>query len=453
MKSVRWTALVWMAAVLTPIALASSVIAYVAGREEANFVSDGLLTQIAHQLAPETDVRQRMLLLDDPEDRLVVSIWDGAGRLVRDNSKGLIPRQAGSGFIDAILEGTAWRIFVAHAGGYTVQVAQRQEVRDEVAEHLALSAALPTIAALPLVWGLVAFGLTRLFRQLDNTSVQIARQNIHNADLLPLTDVPVEIRGFVRAMNELLRRQAAAIEQQRRFVSDAAHELRTPLAAVQILTDTMVARSARGAPVESDILQELEAALRRAREMVNQLLKLAEIEAGRERRTYTTVELRNVLANVVSTLMPLATHKGMEVRAHSDGGTQVVAAPADIHTLFSVLVDNALRYGPSQSTVEIKLRLEGRAALLEVRDHGLGIPAKTLPRIYDRFFRLAPQATEGSGLGLAIAKAIADRYGYTLNISNHASGGIIAQVSMPLKIDVKPDDDDVPGLTDSKAAD
>lgn len=453
MKSVRGTVLVWMAAVLSPIALASSVIAYVAGREEANFVSDGLLAQIAFHLVPEIDVRQRVPLLDDPEDELVVSVWDEAGLLVRDNGKGVVPRQEGSGFVDVTIDGTPWRIFILHADGRTVQVAQRQEVRNEVAEHLAVSAALPMIAALPVVWGLVAFGLTRLFRQLDKTSIEVARRDVHSADLLPLKDVPVEIRAFVRAMNELLRRQAAAIEQQRRFVSDAAHELRTPLTAVQILTDTMVERSARGVPVESDIVHELEAALRRAREMINQLLKLAEIESGREQRTVTNVELRNMLMNVVSTLMPLATRKGMEVLAYSDGVAEVIAAPVDVHTLFSVLVDNALRYGPAGSAVEIELHTDGPIAVLDVRDHGRGIPAEVLPRIYDRFFRMASQATEGSGLGLAIAKAIADRYGYTLTISNHPSGGVRAQVGMPLKADAEFNDAATQRPSASKAAD
>ena len=453
MKSVRWTVLVWMVAVLTPIAVASAVIAYVAGREEANFASDDLLAQIALQLGPDAGARQRMPSLDDPEAGLVVSIWDEAGRLVRDNSKGLIPRQTGSGFIDATVEGTPWRIYAVHAGSHTVQVAQPLAVREKVAEHLAISAALPIVAALPVVWGLVAFGLTRLFRQLDNTSIQVARRNIDGADLLPLSDVPVELHAFVQAMNELPRRQAAVIEQQRRFISDAAHELRTPLAATQILADTMVARSARGVPVESDILQELEAALRRAREMVNQLLKLAEIEAGREQRAHSAVELRNVLMNVIATLMPLATRKGIEVLAHSEGAAEVVAAPADIHSLFSILLDNALRYGPTGSAVEIGLRTEGRVALFEVRDHGPGIPAEALPRIYDRFFRMASQATEGSGLGLAIAKAIAGRYQYTLTIANHASGGLVAQVVMPLKVDTESDEEAMQRLPESEAAD
>lgn len=430
MKSIRWTALVWMAAVLTPIALGASVIAYVAGREEANFVADGLLAQIALHLVPELQALPSTPLRDDPEDEIAISIWDAEGRLVRDNSGGLIPRQTANGFLNVAIDGAPWRIFVVHAGGGTLQVAQRQEVRDEVAEHLALTAALPVLAALPLVWGLVALALTRLFRQLDNASVEVARRDVHATDLLPLKDVPVEISAFANAMNELLRRQANALEQQRRFVSDAAHELRTPLTALQILVDTLAERSARRAPFDADVVDELAAALSRARALINQLLKLAELDSGRERQTATRVDLRQVLMDVLATLMPLASRKGVEFLVDAPAAVVAIVAPVDVHTLFSVLADNAVRHGPEKRPIEIQLRTAHGTTVFEVRDHGSGIPTEALPRIHDRFFRMAPQSIEGSGLGLAIAKAVADRYGYELVISNHPSGGAIAKVVM-----------------------
>lgn len=430
MKSVRATALLWIAAALTPIALAASAIAYVAGREEANFVSDGLLVQIAIHLAPELQTPISTPLLDDPEDEIAVSVWNSEGHLVHDNSGGLIPRQTASGFVDVTIGGAPWRIFVTHAAGRTIQVAQRQEVRDEVAEHLALTAALPVLAGLPLVWGLVAFSLTRLFRQLDDLSTTVARRDLHTTDPLPLKGVPLEIRSFVEAMNELLRRQATAIQQQRRFVSDAAHELRTPLTAVQILADTLAERSARREPIDADMIDELEAALTRARALINQLLKLAEVDSGRERPETAQVDVRQVLMEVLATAMPLASRKGMEFLVDAPTPVPIVAVAVDINTLLSVLVDNAIRYAPEKTVIEIRLLTERGHGVFEVRDHGSGIPEEDLPRLYDRFFRAAPQSIEGTGLGLAIAKAIADRNGCALVISNHPAGGVTAKVTL-----------------------
>lgn len=432
MKSVRWTALAGIGAILVPVAIIASLIAYLVGREEANFVFDGVLAQIALHLDPDMHVQQQIAQLHDPEDTVAVTVWDANGSVVADNSGGAIPRSTATGFVDVVIRGEKWRMFVTHAHGRTMQVAQRQEVRDEVAEHLALSAALPMLASLPLVWALVALGLSRLFRTLDSTSASVSQRNVHSTEPLSTTAMPREIHAFIEAMNELLRRQALALEQQRRFVSDAAHELRTPLTSLQLLVDTLAVRTARNDFTAHDVIPELTAALKRSRALMAQLLQLAEADAGRETSTSAVVDLRQIAMDVVATLLPLATQRNIEFSVLAGSNIRITAAAVDVHTLFSVLVDNAVRHGPAGGIVEIGLRLLDDAVLFEVRDDGAGVPEDALSRIFDRFFRAASQSIEGAGLGLAIARAIADRYGFAIAVGNHPEGGCVATVRIAL---------------------
>ncbi|MGH8173406.1 MAG: histidine kinase dimerization/phospho-acceptor domain-containing protein, partial [Rhodanobacteraceae bacterium] len=331
MKSVRRTAFFWIAAVLASVGVAGALVAFLAGREEANFVFDGQLVQFAQHVEHGMRVLPPISLEQDPEDEVALQIWDATGALLRDVGRSNIPRQTATGFANVEVKGETWRVFTAHEGDRTVQISQRQEVRDEVAFQLAMGAALPIVGALPIVWILVTYALNRLFREFNRTSESIAQRSVDATESLPLDSTPVEMRPFVAAMNELLARQSRAIEQQRRFVSDAAHELRTPLTALQILVDTFRERELRGGRLEGGHLgEDLAQVLRRATALVNQLLKLAEVDAGIERQATTLVDIRDCLLDVVATHLPSAARKRIEFAVHADANPRVLVSPIDI---------------------------------------------------------------------------------------------------------------------------
>jgi two-component system OmpR family sensor kinase len=430
LTSIRWTALAWIAAVLTAVGLVGVLVAYFAGRDEANLFFDGQLAQVAMQVGDGVQTLPPTFLQHDPEDELVVQIWDVQDGKIRTTGGVDIPRQGTNGFVDLTLDGVAWRVFTTRAGGRTVQVSHRQEVRDDVAEQLAMSAALPILAAIPIAWAIVVLAMGRLFKRLDQASIGLARRSINSTEPLPLDVAPVEVRPLIEAMNELLRRQRTAIEQQRQFVSDAAHELRTPLTAIQILADTLRERSPRPDEQGSDITGELALAVQRARSLSNQLLKLAEIDAGSERDS-SEVDLHGLLLEVIETHVQYASQKRIDFSLHVTASPRVKASKLDLSSLFSNLIDNAVRYSMPDSVIEISVRSQDGSGLVEVIDSGSGIAAEALPRIFDRFFRAASPEIEGAGLGLSIAKAIADRYGLALSIANRPSGGVIARVTIP----------------------
>jgi two-component system OmpR family sensor kinase len=428
--SIRWTALAWIAAVLTAVGLVGVLVAYFTGRDEANFFFDGQLAQVAMQVGDGRQTLPPKFLQHDPEDELVVQIWDVQDGQIRTTGGVDIPRQGTDGFVDLTVDGVAWRVFTARAGGRTVQVSHRQEVRDDVAEQLAMSAALPILAAIPIAWAIVVLAMGRLFKRLDRASIRLARRSINSTEPLPLDVAPIEVRPLIEAMNELLRRQRTAIEQQRQFVSDAAHELRTPLTAIQILADTLRERSPRPGEQGSDITGELALAVQRARSLSNQLLKLAEIDAG-SKRDSSEVDLHSLLLEVIETHVQYASQKRIDFSLHVTASPRVKASKLDLSSLFSNLIDNAVRYSLPDSVIEISVRSQDGLGLVEVIDSGSGIAAEALPRIFDRFFRAASPEIEGTGLGLSIAKAIADRYGLALSIANRPSGGVIARVTIP----------------------
>jgi two-component system OmpR family sensor kinase len=428
--SIRWTALAWIAAVLTAVGVVGVLVAYFAGRDEANFFFDGQLAQVAMQVGDGRQTLPPKFLQHDPEDELVVQIWDVQDGQIRTTGGVDIPRQGTDGFVDLTVDGVAWRVFTARAGGRTVQVSHRQEVRDDVAEQLAMSAALPILAAIPIAWVIIVLAMGRLFKRLDHASIGLARRSINSTEPLPLDVAPVEVRPLIEAMNELLRRQRTAIEQQRQFVSDAAHELRTPLTAIQILADTLRERSPRPGEQGSDITGELALAVQRARSLSNQLLKLAEIDAG-SKRDSSEVDLHSLLLEVIETHVQYASQKRIDFSLHVTASPRVKASKLDLSSLFSNLIDNAVRYSLPDSVIEISVRSQDGSGLVEVIDSGSGIAAEALPRIFDRFFRAASPEIEGTGLGLSIAKAIADRYGLALSIANRPSGGVIARVTIP----------------------
>lgn len=431
MTSVRWTAYRWVIAVLAVVGLVGATVSYFAGRDEANSIFDGQLAQIAALVGGEPQALPTAVLDHDLESEFVVQVWDGRNAVPRTAGTVDIPRQGTTGFADLLLGDTAWRVLTIVDDGRTIQVSHRQAMRDELAEHLSLSAALPILVAIPLAWGFFVFGLGRLFRQLDEASTRLAQRSVDSTEPLPLDIAPDEVRPLIRAMNELLQRQRASGEQQRQFVSDAAHELRTPLTAIQILVDTLAERARQPTPRIADIADELSLAAGRTRSLCNQLLKLAELEARKDRTSSSEVDLRALLLEVVASHVQAASRRRIELSLQADTSLRVSAEKADLSSLFSNLVDNAIRYSDEGSLVEVSMRVQGGAGLIEVVDSGSGIPAEALPRIFDRFFRAAVQEIEGTGLGLAIAKATADRYGFTLSIANRPGGGVIAQVAIP----------------------
>ena len=431
--SLRRTALVYVTVLLSAIGLAASAFAYLYARDEATEFLDGQLRQIALNAGGGVSPAGAPAQADqDSEDRFAVNIWDAQGRLVHASLPSVnIPLQPQSGYAKAETAGEEWRVYTTGDSRQQVQVAQREVVRQEIAQTAALVAAAPVLIAIPLAWLVVGWAMNRVLSRLNTLSIELAERSVDAAAPIALDGIPAEVAPLAHSMNSLIVRLHDAVEAQTRFVSDAAHELRTPLAAMQIQVENL-SREARGA--HDGATGALARGVRRATALVSQLLHLARLESAGA--PDETVNVNTLLLEFIADHAALADRKQVDVELNL--GCQAVCrgAPHEIHALLSSLIDNAVRYTPPGGRIDVSIERQDGRFVVEVSNTGASLPMGAEARVFDRFFRAAPQETEGTGLGLSIARRVAERHAFGLTVENRADGeaGVVARVSIPAKV-------------------
>jgi two-component system OmpR family sensor kinase len=280
---------------------------------------------------------------------------------------------------------------------------------------------------IPLSWLVVGWAMNRMIRRLDVLAREIADRSALAREPIPLEGVPSEVAPLVASMNGLIERLRAAVETQKRFLADAAHELRTPLAAMQIQVDNL----AVGSDCPDERMASLAAGVKRAGALVNQLLRLARLDAPGPTGGGQT-DIGALLLDCVADIAPVANRKEIDLGAHIRAPVICEAAEADVRTLVSVLIDNAVRYTPPGGSVDVTLFSLGDRPIVEIVDAGPGLPRGQEGRIFDRFFRGSPHDAEGTGLGLAIARRIAERHAIGLTVENRDDGntGVCARIAL-----------------------
>jgi two-component system, OmpR family, sensor kinase len=430
MMSLRKATLIWVTALMVIVGAAAVAASYHFAKGETVELLDDQLHQISLVAWPSANALPR--IIPEIENEVFVQIWSATGE---PNQTSLIniPQQPKPGFADIEFAGESWRVYTSRDDQRTVQVAQHQSARNEIAQQAALGAALPILGALPIAWLVGVWATSRLLDRLAGFAETLAHRSIDAKDPIPLGNVPVEIAPMIAAINVLIGRHQQAVDQQRRFVSDAAHELRTPLAALQIQVDNLTTH-ANG--IQSEAIDEMSAGVRRACTLVQQLLRMARLEDCASSSGRTDVDLKDLVAGVVADHVAVATQSDIDLGLSDNDAFGLHLYDPEARVMFANLLDNAIRYTPPGGTIDVILKRDGNDALVEIVDSGCGIPNAALPRIFDRFFRAAPPEIEGTGLGLAIAKAIADRNGFRLSVVNRqGSAGVVAQVQIPISLE------------------
>jgi two-component system OmpR family sensor kinase len=429
--SLRRTALLYMTFVLAVIGAATIPIAYLYAHDAATEFLDGQLRQIALNAGPGIAVSDAPAGADqDPEDQYAIAIWDAQRRLVHASLPFVhIARQNRPGFANVEAAGEQWRVYTASDLTQTVQVAQRERVRDEIERSAALGAAAPVLIAIPLSWLVIGGAMNRVFKRLNALADGLAKRGARTTEPIALAGVPTEVAPLVAGMNSLIARLHAAPEAQKQFLSDAAHELRTPLAAMQIQVDNL-SRRTRRAPGEP--ATALAGGVRRAASLVNQLLHLARLdepEAAREEN----VDVSALLLDCVADHAAAADRKRVHIEANIGCSAECRGAPEEVRVLLSNLMDNAVKYTPPGGMIGVSVERRESAFVVEISNTGSGLPEGAESKIFDRFFRAAPQGVEGTGLGLAIVRRVADRHGFDLAVENRVDGvtGVVARMSIP----------------------
>jgi two-component system, OmpR family, sensor kinase len=429
MTSVRNATLVWLTVLLTLVGAVAVVIAYRFAESEANGLLDTLLHQIALNVGPGVVDTAALANEHDPEDELVIQIWTPNGeRLQTSHPEIDIPHQTETGFANIRAAGEEWRSYRLVETDRSVQVSQRMAVRHEVAEHAAIHAAAPILIIVPLSWLVVGWALGQMSGRLTTLARSVAEQGTDSRNSIPLDGIAKEVTPFVEAMNTLIARLRAALDQQRRFVDDAAHQLRTPLTALRLQIENLGEEvSGNAAKVH---LADLRLGARRAAALVDQLLSIARYDAASDGPQRERVDLAQLVKSCIADHIVLADDKGVDIGIAAEESGAILGSPQELRVLFGNLIDNAIRYTPAGGVIDVGIRRLDNGMQVEIADTGCGIPDPLMPRIFERFVRAAPSEVEGTGLGLAIVKAIADRHGIGVTLLNRQDrGGLLARVT------------------------
>ncbi len=423
--------MVWLMGLLTTVSLIAGAISFWLARDDATELLDHQLQMLAGSVYEG----QRLSALEsqrsgedeeEQESDYVIQVQLMGSAIRSSRSDVILPIKTHTGFSDMAVSGRKWRSYTMVYANRTVQASQSEEVRSEIAMDAALHAMLPIAVLIPLSWVLVFVAVSRFLKPLSQVIQALAENDAASPGLLPAHRIPDEVTPLIAAMNRLLMRIRDIIESQRNFMFDAAHELRTPLAALQLQIDNL-SQHRSGEDLDALILQ-LQAGVKRASRLISQLLKMARYEAERE-TIRTQLDLNELIKTSVCQFIPISQSRGIDLGINQDEPALIWGNADDLGILLDNLLDNAIRYTGEGGSVDVSVRIDGHQALVEIRDTGPGIPEHLLVRVFDRFFRAAGQQTTGSGIGLAIVSAISKRENVQVNLANRRDRtGLISTV-------------------------
>jgi signal transduction histidine kinase len=407
--------------------LASAVSGWMAFNE-ARELQDSLLQQVASLVDTHTAARGMLDHDGDQEDALVLQ------RLGDQSPHSLpIPTELEDGLHTLELHGVGWRvlIYTGRTDGTRFAVSQQTETRDEVAWSSGMQTLLPVLLLAPLLMAVVSFAVRQIVKPVGDLADAIDHRDDSNLEKLPQHSVPEEIAPFIASINRLLGRLQQAITQQRRFVADAAHELRTPVTGLSLLAENL-SRAATMEEVRQG-MAPLQDGLDRMQVLVAQLLDLARLQ-GESRSKAQKVDLQQIVQDVIAELYPLAESRSIDLGMPRSEPLQVMDLSGSLRILVHNAVDNAIRYSPEGGKVDVSLFAEPGNAVLMVEDTGKGIPEEELLDVFEPFYRVGVNPVPGNGLGLAISQEIADRLGGVITLYNRPEGGLCFRYSQSLSV-------------------
>lgn len=363
---------------------------------------------------------------------MIIQIWRADGVMLYRSPQGrLLPPQTVIGFSDTVAGGEPYRIYALRTATQVVQVAQQTEARGRMAGQLALRAVLPVALLAPVLMLIVWWVVGRAIGPIERVRRQVAARRPDDLAPLPTAGLPAEVRPLVGEMNGLLTRLSDAWDALTHFTADAAHELRSPLAALRLQ-----AQSLQRAPDDATraiATERLLAGIDRATRLVEQLLALARQEGAGEGAELVSLDLTALARNALADAEPEAARHAIALTLDAPTAHVVLRADeAALAVLLRNLLGNALRHTPPGGQVRVGVREEASVIDLTVEDSGPGIAPDERARVQDRFYRVPGTPGHGSGLGLAIVRAIAERHGAALTLdASPTLGGLRVMLRWP----------------------
>ncbi len=457
--SIRRRLLITLLSVVAFSWLVTALAVYLDSRHEIEELFDAHLAQSArvllamseHELA-EQQIYQSMLGGDgftqsveipyvdarkpghEYEDKLAFQVWTSDDHLALHSANAPSHQPLSSqaiGFSNQRINDNVWRVFslTGEPSGIRILVAQSLEIRDELIGAISNRLLTPVLLSLPALALLIWYGITHAMRPLLRLAENVRNLEPGQLKPLPLEDIPDESRPLVESLNQLFGQLQHAFDNERRFTADAAHELRTPLAALKV--QAQVALGASDDEARQHALRHIIQGVDRATHLVEQLLTLARLDPENALQDTSPLKLADVCQESLAEQADMARKKHIELALESEGDAQITGNRDAIHIMLRNLIDNAIRYTPEKGSVCIKIDCDEKDTRLTVSDSGPGIPADEHARVMERFYRSSTAQAPGSGLGMSIVQRIVEGHGATLTLGKSALGGLAVSIDFP----------------------
>lgn len=387
-----------------------------------------LVAKAAHELEDEEG---HTPLLHKYSRHLAFQVWEDGEelKLHSSNAPNVPLSTVKEGFSDSVVQGTQWRVFSSWDAEreLLIQVAESAQMRNNLAREITSRLLLPLLLALPLLAGLVWWMVGTSLRPLVKLTQAVASRQPNNLTPLAIA-VPREVQPLIERLNRLFARISALIENERRFTADAAHELRTPMAGIK--AQLQVAQAEMDETQRKRALDNAVQGCNRATHLISQLLTLARLDSSAN-TNLQLCDLQHLSAEVVAQMAPSALATGIHLELVEGEPLSVMGLPLLLQVLLRNLLENAQRYTPSGTTVQVSIYRQGSHIGWQVEDNGPGLPAEELSKITQRFYRALGNSASGSGLGLSIVQRIAEIHQATLSLSNVKPHGLCVCILFP----------------------
>jgi two-component system OmpR family sensor kinase len=399
----------WISAAILSVAIIAASFTFSSAFEEAHELQDDVLQQMAvlfdrYSLTPN-DSTLTPLSQDQLEFQVSVQLLgdNPASNPITKNILAL-PSNLTDGFHTVNLATQSWRVFVRTlSSSQRIAVAQETAIRDNIAFETALHTLMPLLVLIPILLLLLGYILGKILSPISILAHDVDRQTEHDLQLIPTTQLPSEIVPFVEAINRLLSKNSQVITSQKRFIADAAHELRSPITALSLqaqrLQQTELTDDAR------QKLNALQAGISRSIHLLEQLLSMAR-QQDNSIQQHQQTSLKTVFTEVIEELYPLVEAKEIDLGFSQDSDAQLNANPVRLKTLIHNLIDNAIRYTPSGGRVDLSIIETEQGIEMTIKDTGPGIANTEVQKVFEPFYRILGSNEYGSGLGLAIVASI-----------------------------------------------
>jgi len=433
--SLRSRLIAWISIPIVIATLMALALSYHFAKEEIAEVYDAQLVHSAKVLLQLTEHEIMEdegfhLGLENPdlqhryERKLGFRVWVGNDLITGSaNTDHFGNFEAPPGFSDHLVEKHEWRFFVFldPVKKIKIEVSERMDIRDELIVHLMISLIVPALLFLPVIIFMIWVGVRKVLKPVIKISADVDRRGSDDLSPIQKEALPQEIAPLVLALNRLFKRLSESFKREREFTDHAAHELRTPLAAMKTQTQVLM-KKAKSVPECAEGLENLQSSINRATHLVEQLLSLARLQ--HEDLPQEKTDLSQLLNECLADIQPRAQNKNIALKTDIQDQCFIKAHADSVSILLGNLLDNAVKYTPERGEVSVTLK----DGLVTITDTGPGLRDEDKARVFERFVRADKSGQSGSGLGLSIARWIAEAHDVTIKLADNQPRGLKVEI-------------------------